>query len=71
MANSNTRKPPNDAVLILRINEGLRERFARQAFLRDRSVSEAVREAMEQWMGVAEMEDVHATRVVGNVSDTA
>lgn len=42
--------PANDAILILRIPEQLRERAAQRAALYHVSLSEAVRNALELWL---------------------
>lgn len=43
-------RPPNGAILILRIPENLRERAAERAALHHVSLSEAVRNALELWL---------------------
>lgn len=43
-------KPPNDAILILRIPEDLREQAAERAALHKISLSEAVRNALALWL---------------------
>jgi Arc/MetJ-type ribon-helix-helix transcriptional regulator len=44
------RKPPNDAILLIRIPEHLRETVARVAYASNKSLSEAVREALTEWL---------------------
>jgi hypothetical protein len=44
------RRPPNDAILIIRIPEQLREQTAARAALYNVSLSEAVRNALALWL---------------------
>lgn len=44
------RKPPNKAILIIRIPEDLRDAAARRASMHNISLSEAVRNALALWL---------------------
>lgn len=44
------RRPPNDAVVILRIPEAVREQVALAAYSRGVSLSEAMRQAAVMWL---------------------
>lgn len=51
MGATRTRRPPNDVVLILRVPRALREVAATEASRQGISLSEAVRVALEAWLG--------------------
>lgn len=50
MPGSSKRAKEYDAVLIVRVEKGLRERVARAAYLQGMSLSDATRDALEQWL---------------------